>query len=265
MPTPGQVFDSLEEYTLPFNLLQCFDAFRLRTIYHIEEICPPDRMGRIRACLDTLAENRSGADLGQLFDPYRDRLDLLKSMPTGVEISLPPMPAVIVRTFPDTPLAKLVDNEMKRVEQSTRVLDDEDAAVIGQITASAFGSYELPRSHAANLHYVTANVSCKVAQYLRDHPGPWTEMPLVTMSFPDMVALQRKRILKAEIDPAFRKEELDCFTDEEIRSFGSSQQATYASPRCRHFMICPRCFVRLMRWQNSMSDFLGDSEGDPIY
>ena len=34
---------------------------------------------------------------------------------------------------------------MMRVEQSARVLDEEDAAVMGQITAGAFGPYDLPR------------------------------------------------------------------------------------------------------------------------
>lgn len=29
MPTPNQVFESIEKYKLPFNLRQCFDAFRL--------------------------------------------------------------------------------------------------------------------------------------------------------------------------------------------------------------------------------------------
>ena len=60
MPTPNEVFESLEEYMLPFNLRQCFDAFRLRTIYHIEEICPPEQMRLIRACFDALAENKAG-------------------------------------------------------------------------------------------------------------------------------------------------------------------------------------------------------------
>ena len=36
MPTPGQVFESFEEYMLPFNLLQCFDAFRLNTVYQLK-------------------------------------------------------------------------------------------------------------------------------------------------------------------------------------------------------------------------------------
>jgi hypothetical protein len=50
--TPSQVFKSLEEYMLPSNLRQCFDAFRLNTIYHLEKICPLDRMKRIRECLE---------------------------------------------------------------------------------------------------------------------------------------------------------------------------------------------------------------------
>ena len=264
MPTPNEVFESLEEYMLPFNLRQCFDAFRLRTIYHIEEICPPERMRLIRACFDALAENKAGVDLGQLFDPYRKRRRSIERLPPGVEISLPQMPAVIVETFPESTLAKLVRNEMKRVEQSARVLDEEDAAVMGQITAGAFGSYDLPRGREATLRYVTANVSRRVAQYLRRHPGPWKNLPLRTVPFPDMVEVQRKRILKAKIDPPFRREEIECFTTEEIRDFGPSQQATYASPRYRHFMICPRCVVDLMHWQSSLMDFIRDSGDEPV-
>ena len=262
MRTPNQIFEFLQEYVLPFNLRQCFDAFRLNLVYQIESVCPPERMGQIRAYLDALTGDTRGRALGELFDPYRDRLRLLENTPPGDEISLLPMPAVIVETFSASPLAQLVDNEMKRVEQYAADLDDEGLDVMGQLTAFAFGSCDPPEGRAAILHYVTANVSWRVAQYLRDHPGAWTELPLFTVPFPNMVDVRRDHILTVNITPPFRREEVECFTEGEIREFGASQQATYASPRCRHFMICPRCFTRLMRWQNSMTDFLlGDPDG----
>ena len=43
MSTPNQVFESLEKYKLPFNLRQCFDAFRLSMLLQVESICPPER------------------------------------------------------------------------------------------------------------------------------------------------------------------------------------------------------------------------------
>ena len=58
--------------------------FELRTIYHIEEICPPKRMRLIRACFDALAENKAGVDLGQVFDPYRKRRRSIERLPPGV-------------------------------------------------------------------------------------------------------------------------------------------------------------------------------------
>jgi hypothetical protein len=263
MPTPGQVFESFEEYMLPFNLLQCFDAFRLNTVYHVEDSCEPGRMKRIRACLDAFAYGRNATNLGELFDPYRERRCFLESMPPGDEITLSPMPSAIVAAFPNLPVAELVDNEVKRVAQYSSVLDDKDVVAMGELTGFAFGSYNSPEGRDANLHYVAANVSWKVAQYLWARPGPWAQLPLFAVSFPDMLEAQRRRILKAEIDPPFSQEELECFTDEDIHSFGASQQATYASPRCRHFMICPRCFVNLMHWQNSMMNFLSPKGREP--
>jgi len=267
MSTPSQVFESLEKYKLPFNLRQCFDAFQLSMLLQVESACAPDRMLRVYACLNALTEHQNGRTPGQFFDPYRERRCLLEKAPPGNQISLLPMPSVIVEKFPAAPVAQIVDNEVRRIERYTADLDDEGVDVMGSLTALAFGSYDPPGGRAANIHFVAANVSWKVAQYLRDNPGPWNELPLSTVHFIDMQVIQRNRILKAEIDPPFRPEEIECFTEHEIRSFGASQQATYASPRCRHFIICPLCFVNLLHWQSYLADFLfGDSGGGiPTY
>ena len=152
----------------------------------------------------------------------------------GNKISLLPMLSVIVEKFFSSPVAQIVEDEVRRIERYTANLDDEGVEFMGSLTALAFGSYDPPGGRAANIHFVTANVSWKVAQYLRKHPGPWTELPLFTVHISDSRVHQRKRILKAEINSPLRPEELECFTEHEIRSFGASQQATYASPRCRH-------------------------------
>jgi len=91
----------------------------------------------------------------------------------------------------------------------------------GETHGPAFGSYDPPGGRAANIHFVAANVSWKVAQYLQDHPGPWNELPLLTVQFIDMQAVQRNRLLRADIHPPFRPEEVECFTEREIRSFGA--------------------------------------------
>ena len=263
MPTPSQVFESLEKYKLPFNLRQCFDAFKLSMLIDVESVCSPERILRVHACLNALTEHHNGRTLGQMIDPYRERRCLLENAPPGNQINLLPMPSVIVDKFPSAPVAQIVDNEVRRIERFTADLDDEGVDVMGSLTALAFGSYDPPGGRAANIRFVAANVSWKVAQYLRDHPGPWSDLSLTTVHFIDIQAVQRNRILRAAVDPPFRPEEVECFTEQEIHSFGASQQATYASPRCRHFIICPFCFVNLLQWQGCLADFLvGDSCGD---
>jgi hypothetical protein len=217
-------------------------------------------MLRIHACLNALTEHPIGRPLVESFDPYRERRCLIEQAPPGNQISFLPMPSVVVERFSATPVAQIVYDEVRRIERYTDDLDDEGVDVMGRLTALAFGSYDPPGGRAANIHFVAANVSWKVAQYLQDHPGPWNELPLLTVQFIDMQAVQRNRLLRADIHPPFRPEEVECFTEREIRSFGASQQATYASPRCRHFTICPFCFVNLLRWQGYIADFLvGDS------
>ena len=63
-----ELFQSLAGYMLPFNLRQCFDAFRLSMLLEVESICPPERMARVRACLNALTADRrqirSGSRIG---------------------------------------------------------------------------------------------------------------------------------------------------------------------------------------------------------
>jgi len=180
MSTPSQVFESLEKYKLPFNLRQCFDAYQLSMLLQVESASTPERILRVHACLNALTEHQKGLTLSQLFDPYRERRCLIENAPPGNRISLLPMPSVIVETFPLAPFAQIADNEVKRSERYTAELDDEAVDVMGSLTALALGSYDPPGGRAANIRFVAANVSWKVAQYLRDHPdrGAISRYPL---------------------------------------------------------------------------------------
>ena len=51
------------------------------------------------------------------------------------------MPSVIVEAFPASPVAQIVDDEVRRIERYTADLDDEGVEVAGNLTALAFGSY----------------------------------------------------------------------------------------------------------------------------
>ncbi len=263
MPTPSQVFESLEKYKLPFNLRQCFDAFKLSMLIDVESVCSPERILRVHACLNALTEHHNGRTLGQMIDPYRERRCLLENAPPGNQINLLPMPSVIVDKFPSAPVAQIVDNEVRRIERFTADLDDEGVERHGESHRPCFRF--LRSAGRARREHSLRRGEClmEVAQYLRDHPGPWSDLSLTTVHFIDIQAVQRNRILRAAVDPPFRPEEVECFTEQEIHSFGASQQATYASPRCRHFIICPFCFVNLLQWQGCLADFLvGDSCGD---
>jgi hypothetical protein len=203
-----------------------------------------------------LVDAEATQSIGKLIDPYGDRRDLVEALPGGEVINLFPMPSAIAEQFPESFLAMLVENELKVLEPVVSKLDDEDVALMAQLTAFAYGAYDPPEVRESALRFVVANASWRVIQYIRDHPGPWNSLPLVPVHFPNQVELQRRRLLSAEVDPPFRVEELECFTEEEIRAFGHAQQATYASPRARHFMICPRCFVTVINRQRDILEFL---------
>lgn len=262
MSTPNQVFETLDEYMLPFNLRQCFDAFRFNTLYALEAMLSADSRERINACLQALVDS-CGVDfnLGNVFDPYRERHTFIEALSPRTDISLPAIPYEIVVRFPDQPIAQLAEMECRRIKHLSDCLSDQEASSMAQLAAVAFGSFTVPDTRAAALLLVAANTSWKVTQYLRDHTGPWQDIRN-EVAFPDMVQVQRDRILGVDITPAFTQEELECFSDEEIRDFGPSMQATFASLRCRHFMICPRCVTRLITWQSSLTDFLLPDEGN---
>jgi len=177
--------------------------------------------------------------------------------PPGTVIELPALTSeVVALAEKESKLAEVAREEILEFRSQADTYDDEELMQLGETAKAGLADQKTVfETREEVIRYLALNASTSIEDMWAADPTEWLEAPVRKIKFPDMVARRRDQMLHSQLAPALKKEDLVCYTENEIRKFACDMRSLFLHDRSRHVAICKGCQKRLEAWTKIISDF----------